>query len=199
MTNEAIPYQEFGANRLLHRPMHCASNGIPCNRSGCYLPADAHSCAAVRFAVRLAIWSGLRLDWPAAFLPADGNAACLPNPASHDAGTMRIWRVDRAVLPKAEGKPLSLPDWRDAGGARGIRHCKRCAARHCRQALWIYRFFNLSVRHGFAWHCDPTCGGSPSGSGAATSSHARRGGARCRTGRRGSAPRCAWAARGISR
>lgn len=64
MTNEAIPYQEFGANRLLHRPMHCASNGIPCNRSGCYLPADAHSCAAVRFAVRLAIWSGLRLDWP---------------------------------------------------------------------------------------------------------------------------------------
>lgn len=115
----------------------------------------------------LAIWSGLRLDWPAAFLPADGNAACLPNPASHDAGTMRIWRVDRAVLPKAEGKPLSLPDWRDAGGARGIRHCKRCAARHCRQALWIYRFFNLSVRHGFAWHCDPTCGGSPSGSGAA--------------------------------
>ena len=55
MTNEAIPYQEFGANRLLHRPMHCASNGIPCNRSGCYLPADAHSCAAVRFAVRLAI------------------------------------------------------------------------------------------------------------------------------------------------
>lgn len=28
-------------------------------------------------------------------------------------------------------------------------------------------FFNLSVRHGFAWHCDPTCGGSPSGSGAA--------------------------------
>ena len=54
-----------------------------------------------------------------------------------------------------------------AGGARGIRHCKRCAARHCRQALWIYRFFNLSVRHGFAWHCDPTCGGSPSGSGAA--------------------------------
>lgn len=108
-----------------------------------------------------------RLDWPAAFLPADGNAACLPNPASHDAGTMRIWRVDRAVLPKAEGKPLSLPDWRDAGGARGIRHCKRCAARHCRQALWIYRFFNLSVRHGFAWHCDPTCGGSPSGSGAA--------------------------------
>lgn len=116
MTNEAIPYQEFGANRLLHRPMHCASNGIPCNRSGCYLPADAHSCAAVRFAVRLAIWSGLRLDWPAAFLPADGNAACLPNPASHDAGTMRIWRVDRAVLPKAEGKPLSLPDWRDAGG-----------------------------------------------------------------------------------
>ena len=78
-----------------------------------------------------------------------------------------IWRVDRAVLPKAEGKPLSLPDWRDAGGARGIRHCKRCAARHCRQALWIYRFFNLSIRHGFAWHCDPTCGGSPSGSGAA--------------------------------
>ena len=78
MTNEAIPYQEFGANRLLHRPMHCASNGIPCNRSGCYLPADAHSCAAVRFAVRLAIWSGLRLDWPAAFLPADGNAACFP-------------------------------------------------------------------------------------------------------------------------
>ena len=62
MTNEAIPYQEFGANRLLHRPMHCASNGIPCNRSGCYLPADAHSCAAVRFAVRLAIWSGLRLS-----------------------------------------------------------------------------------------------------------------------------------------
>ena len=107
------------------------------------------------------------LDWPAAFLPADGNAACLPNPARHDAGTMRIWRVDRAVLPKAEGKPLSLPDWRDAGGARGIRHCKRCAARHCRQALWVYRFFNLSVRHGFAWHCDPTCGGSPSGSGAA--------------------------------
>ena len=38
--------------------MHCASNGIPCNRSGRYLPADAHSCAAVRFAVRLAIWSG---------------------------------------------------------------------------------------------------------------------------------------------
>ena len=88
-------------------------------------------------------------------------------PCQHDAGTMRIWRVDRAVLPKAEGKPLSLPDWRDAGGARGIRHCKRCAARHCRQALWIYRFFNLSIRHGFAWHCDPTCGGSPSGSGAA--------------------------------
>ena len=28
-------------------------------------------------------------------------------------------------------------------------------------------FLNLSVRHGFAWHCDPTCGGSPSGSGAA--------------------------------
>ena len=112
---------------------------------------------------------GLLCGWPF-------GAACgligpllssLPTPASHDAGTMRIWRVDRAVLPKAEGKPLSLPDWRDAGGARGIRHCKRCAARHCRQALWIYRFFNLSIRHGFAWHCDPTCGGSPSGSGAA--------------------------------
>lgn len=28
-------------------------------------------------------------------------------------------------------------------------------------------FFNLSIRHGFAWHCDPTCGGSPSGSSAA--------------------------------
>ena len=82
---------------------------------------DVYKRQAVRLAVRLAIWSGLRPDWPAALLPADGDAACLPNPASHDAGTMRIWRVDRAILPKAEEKPLSFPDWRDAGRARGIR------------------------------------------------------------------------------
>ena len=96
-----------------------------------------------------------------------GMPPAFPTPASHDAGTMRIWRVDRAVLPKAEGKPLSLPDWRDAGGraVSGIANAVLLGIAGKPYGFTV--FFNLSVRHGFAWHCDPTCGGSPSGSGAA--------------------------------
>lgn len=116
MTNEAIPYQEFGANRLrialcIVLPMAFHAIGAGATFLPMHIPVLL--CGLL---CGLAIWSGLRLDWPAAFLPADGNAACLPNPASHDAGTMRIWRVDRAVLPKAEGKPLSLRLARCWGG-----------------------------------------------------------------------------------
>lgn len=82
--------KKFSCRGALPGAGDSAAAGIPCFRGRQYFFTDAHSRAAVRPALRLAVWSAVRIYRAASVLAFYRDAADFPNCAGNDAGTVRL-------------------------------------------------------------------------------------------------------------
>ena len=126
--------KESGVLCAVHRAVRGAADGVPRDRERRYdLPADAHSRAAVRAGVRVAVWAGLRRTGAVAVRRADGNARA--GGAARDDGRMRrvrarMWPDDAArAYGQAVCRPLHQPDHGDAAGPGALRRVQGASVR----------------------------------------------------------------------
>ena len=126
--------KESGVLRAVHRAVRGAADGVPRDRERRDdLPADAHSCAAVRTGVRVAVWADLRRARAAAVRRADGNAWA--GGAARDDGRMRRvrarMRADDAARAHGQAvcRPLHQPDHSDAAGPGALRRVQGASVR----------------------------------------------------------------------